>query len=135
MLISGRPGGRRPANGIYGPNAYHHDVLASAPLAGYRVVVIRAMGLNPSDAQLANLDRARRGGTQIITFLSSDDLCQKQKTERAATDDGDRYHAYGGVEISSAFCTTLPMSSWTKASRCRPSWNGRFRVVLPEDGV
>jgi len=49
--------------------------------------------------QLANLDRARRHGAQIIMMTPSDDLSEKQTTlsedQLAAVN---RYHTYGGVE-------------------------------------
>ena len=83
----------------YTVHYYEHDELASAPLADFDVVIVRAMGLNLNKEQLANLDRARRHHTQIIMMTPSDDLSEKQTTlseEQLAV--VKRYHTYGGVE-------------------------------------
>ena len=78
---------------------YNHDDFAQAPLAEFKVVIVRAMGLNLNKEQLANLDRARRHGTQIIMMSPTDDLAEQQTTlskeQLAAVI---RYHTYGGVE-------------------------------------
>lgn len=76
-----------------------YDDVATAPLDKYHVVIIRAMGLRLRDEQVASLQRARRGGTQILMTSVSDDLSGKQITlseEQLAA--AHRYQRYGGVE-------------------------------------
>ncbi len=83
----------------YTVHRYDHDELASAPLANYNFIVIRAMGLELDEDQIANLQRARQRGSQILFTTISDPEVEKyctldEERKRVAAS----YLSHGGVE-------------------------------------
>jgi len=83
----------------YTVHRFEREEIASAPLANYNVVLIRAMGLNLDEDQAANLERAKQCGTQIIMVSATNELSRQQNTlGKEQREIVDQYRRHGGVE-------------------------------------
>ncbi|TWU35739.1 Aerobic cobaltochelatase subunit CobN [Novipirellula aureliae] len=83
----------------YTLHRYDRDQLDTIPLDHYNLVVIRAMGLNLTDQQVAAFESARQSGTEIFVILPTNDRSREQtsldETQKSIVDE---YLRHGGKE-------------------------------------